>query len=305
MKYLNKIHLGGGLAAAAAAVVSLPVFAASHGLCGPDSCVLVADLLGSGTQRELFYRTNEASGKADWYDGTTSISGLGGVGWQPNVGDYNNDGFDDLAVYKDGVFTIQWNVNGTFIFNNTTTYSLPTFTGWGGNTIPVSGDWDGMGGDDLGIYTDGTFRLFPDETDFNNIITISFGYMPQNAGFAFTQMPFSGPIDNDPSGIDRVGIFFGTAAQYAPQTVDSTFDFMDRRNTSAMVATIARPDFYARPHILELQGSEPQFTFMMPPDLPAMNEDVCEPHSGFVCESIFPARPDTEQPVVIVPDPFQ
>lgn len=305
MNDLKKIQHARRLAAAVATAVTLPVFGASNGLCGPDSCVLVADVLANNVQRELFYQTDATTGKSAWYDGVTDISGLGGVGWQPVVGDFNNDGFDDLAVYKDGVFSIGWNVNGVYSSANTTQYTLPASARWGANTIPVSGDWDGMGGDDLGIYTDGTFRLFPDSTDFNNKISISFGYMPQNPGFAFAQMPFSGPIDNDPSGIHRVGIFFGNYAQYAPQTVNSSFRFMDVENTSAVVAQIDRPDFYAYPHILEYGSDDAQFSFMMPPDLPAVNEDVCENDSGYICAHIFPARPDTEQPVVIVPDPFQ
>lgn len=302
MRNIKKVQTAQLTALVLASCATIPSLAASNGLCGPDSCTLIADLTG-GSAVELFYRPDDPVIKP-WTNGLTVISGLGGPGWQPIVGDYNNDGLDDLAVYKDGEFSVHWNSGGVFVADDITTYTVPASQGWGANTIPMSGNWDGVNGDDLGMYTDGTFKLFPDSSNLASAITISFGTLPQIPGFVFTQMPFSGPIDADPSGIDRVGIYFGNYAQYAPQTVDATFDFFDLQNSQAVMGMAVRPNTFARPHILEAHNLTPQFSFVMPPDMPEIDPAVCT-GGNYVCLNVFPDRPDAEQPVVIPPDPFQ
>ena len=301
MKNTKKVQILKISSLLAVACATLPTMAASNGLCGPNSCTVIADLTG-GSEVELFYRPDN-TGTDIWMNGLTGISSLGGSGWKPFAGDFNGDGLDDLGAYKDGDFVVQWNDAGIFRSSNTSTYSAPAATGWGANTMPIIGDWDGDGQDDLGMYTDGTFQLFPDYNLMTQDITISFGSLPQNPGFVFTQMPFSGPIDNDPSGIYRVGVYFGNSVQYAPQTVDSTHDFFDRQS-GAVTGTSIRPDIYARTHILQTGSGAPQFTFVMPPDVPALDTSVCT-GGTYTCLNYFPDRPETEQPVVIPPDPFQ
>ncbi len=64
----------------------------------------------------------------------------------PVTGDFNGDGFDEVAIYHRGEWYIDVNANGT----------------WDGDDLwarlgdrddlPVSGDWDGDGKDDIGVY---------------------------------------------------------------------------------------------------------------------------------------------------------
>lgn len=68
---------------------------------------------------------------------------LGGI---PLAGDFDGDGFDEVAVYKDGYWMIDINRNGQW--EDTDLIAKL------GDSIdrPVVGDWDGDGKDDIGIY---------------------------------------------------------------------------------------------------------------------------------------------------------
>ncbi len=65
------------------------------------------------------------------------------------AGDFNGDGIDDLAVFRDGTWIIDTNGNGTMDADDEVIQ-----LGEAGDT-PVVGDWDGDGRPDLGVYHDG------------------------------------------------------------------------------------------------------------------------------------------------------
>ena len=71
---------------------------------------------------------------------------FGMVGGIPIVGDFDGDGIDDVAVYKDGYWMIDINRNGRWDQED-----LLARLG-DADDLPVTGDWDGDGKDDIGIY---------------------------------------------------------------------------------------------------------------------------------------------------------
>ncbi len=67
-------------------------------------------------------------------------------GAQPLAGDFNGDGFDELALFLDGEWFIDINANGRWDEND-----IWMRLGRRGDQ-PVIGDWDGDGKDDVGIF---------------------------------------------------------------------------------------------------------------------------------------------------------
>lgn len=67
-------------------------------------------------------------------------------GAQPLAGDFNGDGFDELALFLDGEWFIDINANGRWDEND-----IWLRLGKKGDQ-PVIGDWDGDGKDDVGIF---------------------------------------------------------------------------------------------------------------------------------------------------------
>ncbi len=67
-------------------------------------------------------------------------------GAQPLTGDFNGDGFDELALFLDGEWFIDINANGRWDEND-----IWMRLGRRGDQ-PVVGDWDGDGKDDVGIF---------------------------------------------------------------------------------------------------------------------------------------------------------
>ncbi len=76
-------------------------------------------------------------------DQTMRFGTLNGI---PVAGDFDGDGIDEVAIYKDGYWMIDLNRNGKWDQED-----LLAKLGDSEDT-PVVGDWDGDGKDDLGIY---------------------------------------------------------------------------------------------------------------------------------------------------------
>ncbi len=83
-------------------------------------------------------------------DDDIRINGLtqrfGAIGGIPVVGDFDGDGIDEVAVFKDGFWMIDINRNGRWDRED-----LLARLG-DADDRPVTGDWDGDGKDDIGIY---------------------------------------------------------------------------------------------------------------------------------------------------------
>ncbi|QEG22687.1 SdrD B-like domain-containing protein [Mariniblastus fucicola] len=76
-------------------------------------------------------------------DGSIHFGVIGGI---PLAGDFDGNGIDEVAIYKDGYWMIDINRNGKWDRND-----LLAKLG-DSEDRPVAGDWDGDGKDDIGIY---------------------------------------------------------------------------------------------------------------------------------------------------------
>ena len=120
--------------------------------------VLMADFDGDGKDDITVWRPGPG-GTAAFYilqssNGTARIVQFGQNGDIPTVvGDYDNDGKADPAVYRDGSPSL-W-----FYLGSAT--GTVTTVAWGtGGDVPAPGDWNGDGKNDFGIYrSSGTGQL--------------------------------------------------------------------------------------------------------------------------------------------------
>ena len=90
-----------------------------------------------------FTTTNENSGIVSE---TGDQSRFGVIGGTPLAGDFDGDGMDEIAMFKDGYWMIDINHNGQWDEGDLMARL--------GDALdrPVVGDWDGDGKDDIGIY---------------------------------------------------------------------------------------------------------------------------------------------------------
>jgi hypothetical protein len=91
-------------------------------------------------------------------------------GDKPAVGDFDGDGKDDPAIFRNG----EWRI---FIGSNSTWKVLNC--GGAAGDIPITGDFDGDGISDIGVYNAGNWRIALSGRDWSNsdtlVLTRTFG----------------------------------------------------------------------------------------------------------------------------------
>jgi hypothetical protein len=94
----------------------------------------------------------DANGNNQW-DGSAGGDILATFGKKgtPVSGDWNGDGTDDIGVYFPGSGTWQLDANGNLQWDGAQGGDLEFSFGRGG--VPVAGDWNGDGTDEVGIYS--------------------------------------------------------------------------------------------------------------------------------------------------------
>jgi hypothetical protein len=117
----------------------------------------------------------------------------------PVAGDWNGDGVDDLGVFRPGDL-------GTFLLRVPDTLQLcpacaphpviTTRTAFFGTTghLPVAGDWDGDGNDDIGVFDPVTTNFFLSADEVKPTFVFPFG------------LPGDRPLVGDWLGVGRDGI---------------------------------------------------------------------------------------------------
>ena len=73
---------------------------------------------------------------------------------QPVTGDWNNSGTTKIGIFSNGVWFLDLNGNG--VWNGTPTDAIYYFGGGIPGALPVTGDWDGSGTTNIGVYVPAT-----------------------------------------------------------------------------------------------------------------------------------------------------
>lgn len=89
-------------------------------------------------------------------DGTMQRIRLGSRSSTPVAGDWNGDGVDDVGVHDAATTTFTLRTPGTDPETGAPTVALTTLRYGTTTDLPVAGDWNGNGVDDVGVWTPGT-----------------------------------------------------------------------------------------------------------------------------------------------------
>jgi hypothetical protein len=144
----------------------------------------------------------DANGNDVW-NGTAGgdlIVGFGAAEDTPIIGDWNGDGLDDVGIYRPGVTRFFLDLNGNGLWDGTPTDGIFPF-GIAGD-VPIIGDWNGDGVDEIGVYRPGAARFYLD-LNGNNL----WDGTPTDGSIGFGTLgdtPVIGDWNGD--GVDDVGV---------------------------------------------------------------------------------------------------
>ena len=125
--------------------------------------------------------------------------------WEPITGDWDGDGHDSVGLYNQGRNTLEDAydpIRSEFHLRNPFSSGPASYRcgfGWHNDFQALTGDWDGDGRDDLGVYDPST-SVFHLSSNFRSLQE-SFVFGTPRSGF----LAIAGDWDGD--GIDTVGLF--------------------------------------------------------------------------------------------------
>ncbi len=126
---------------------------------GPDFPTGPADHIGvyrPGNRR--FYL--DVDGNNRWNAGDYLSAPFGISGDIAVTGDWNGDGIDEIGVYRPGAARFFLDLNGNDVWDGTPTDATARFGAVGDE--PITGDWNGDGTDEIGVYRPGAARFYLD-----------------------------------------------------------------------------------------------------------------------------------------------
>jgi hypothetical protein len=140
----------------------------------------------------------------DFWDGgggDASTPSFGIAGDIPVVGDWNGDGIDEIGIFRPSSQSFFLDLNGNDVWDGLgIDASTPSF-GIAGD-IPVVGDWNGDGIDEIGIFRPSSHSFFLDLNGNRIWDTGIDGVYPFGTS---TDLPVTGDWDGD--GIDEIGVW--------------------------------------------------------------------------------------------------
>jgi lysophospholipase L1-like esterase len=149
----------------------------------PDDIPITGDWNGDGKTNIGVFRKGawylDFNGNGKWDPGIDIIYKAGSFGLPndvPITGDWNGDGKTNIGVFRKGAWYLDFNGNGKWDKNVDTTISAGSF----GlpDDIPITGDWNGDGKTNIGVFRKGAWYLDysgNDQWDRNLDITIPAG----------------------------------------------------------------------------------------------------------------------------------
>jgi subtilisin-like proprotein convertase family protein len=190
---------------------------------------VLADFDGDASADIALYRTNGdwAIRKSSTSFATSFVGNLGGPGYTMAPGDFDSDGIQDLAVYRES--TGDW-----FVLTSSSGYTTSQRMNWGGPGLkPEPGDYDGDGRTDFAVYDPqhGIWSILKSTTGYTAASTISWG------GAGFTAVPGQ---DFDGDGVSDIAVYRASTGVWSILTSSSNF-------TSAINVAWGGPGFVLVP----------------------------------------------------------
>jgi peptidoglycan hydrolase-like protein with peptidoglycan-binding domain len=102
----------------------------------------------------------DMNGNWQWDGEGVDVRGVFGVGLPnaiPVIGDWNGDGRSEIGIYSDGNWYLDKNQSWAWEGEPTDTFGL--FGTGLPNVVPVTGDWNGDGTTEIGVYSEGNWYL--------------------------------------------------------------------------------------------------------------------------------------------------
>ena len=147
----------------------------------------IAKYVEAGSNPDTFVLDLNSNGLFDGVptDARFKLAQSAGVQTPPLVGDWNNDGVDDTGKFQASNNKFFIDLNGDRVWSGPPNDRSTQFATSAGTGVPLAGDWDGNGTEDIGIYI--TAGSNPDTffLDLNNNGT--FDGTPTDARFKLAQ----------------------------------------------------------------------------------------------------------------------
>ncbi len=144
----------------------------------------------------------DMDGSRTWTLGVDQITASFGVPTdRPVAGDWNGDGYDDIGVWRPSTGRFYLDVDGSFTWTPgvdqiTDSFGIPS-------DLPVAGDWNKDGTDDIGVWRPSTGRFYLD-TDGSRTWRSGIDTITDPFGIP-TDRPVAGDWNRD--GYDEIGVW--------------------------------------------------------------------------------------------------
>ncbi len=192
-----------------------------------DDTAIVGDWNSDGVDQIGVYRASTATfyldlnGNGQWDGQPTDVSIVfGAVGDWPVIGDWNGDGVDQIGVYRPATSTFYLDLNGNGAWDGAAADRIFQFGA--AHDLPIAGDWNGDGRDDIGVYRPASAAFYRDangngQWDAGIDVVSLFG--------AVNDIPVIGDWNGDR--VDQIGVYRRNGTFYRDLNDNGAWDESD------------------------------------------------------------------------------